>query len=178
MTIFFTSDTHFGHANIIKYCNRPFKDVNDMTEQLIANWNAVVGPNDTVWHLGDFAFEGKHMSKRQILDVLGRLNGGKRLVFGNHDKRLRAWYNDCGLISCHQGDIHFKFRDSDLHYRLSHRPTPKEFPVDYINLHGHTHYVGNISEADSYDVGVDANGYAPVSLEEIERRLKLIARDK
>lgn len=55
---FFTSDTHFNHANIIRFCNRPFKDVEQMNETLIANWNRVVGTNDIVFHLGDFCLGG------------------------------------------------------------------------------------------------------------------------
>jgi calcineurin-like phosphoesterase family protein len=55
--VFFTSDTHFGHANIIKYCGRPFASVEEMNRELIARWNAVVGPRDTVYHLGDRAWE-------------------------------------------------------------------------------------------------------------------------
>ena len=52
--VFFTSDTHFNHANIIRFCNRPFKDVSHMNEAIISNWNRVVGPEDIVFHLGDF----------------------------------------------------------------------------------------------------------------------------
>ena len=55
---FFTSDTHFGHANIINLCNRPFKDVNHMNDMLVENWNSVVSDDDTVFHLGDFALGG------------------------------------------------------------------------------------------------------------------------
>jgi calcineurin-like phosphoesterase family protein len=55
MTIFFTSDTHFNHKNIIKLCNRPFTSIEEMNEKIIENWNNIVKPEDIVWHLGDFA---------------------------------------------------------------------------------------------------------------------------
>ena len=56
--VFFTSDTHFNHTNIIRFCSRPFKDVEHMNETLIANWNRVVGPDNIVFHLGDFCLGG------------------------------------------------------------------------------------------------------------------------
>ena len=56
--VFFTSDTHFNHTNIIRFCNRPFKDVTHMNETIIANWNSVVGPDDIIFHLGDFCLGG------------------------------------------------------------------------------------------------------------------------
>ena len=56
--VFFTSDTHFNHTNIIRFCNRPFKDVSHMNETIISNWNRVVGPEDIVFHLGDFCLGG------------------------------------------------------------------------------------------------------------------------
>lgn len=79
--IFFTSDTHYGHANVIKYCNRPFRDIVEMREVLINSWNAAVGPADLVYHLGDFSFH-----EREVATVLPRLNGRKILILGNHDK--------------------------------------------------------------------------------------------
>lgn len=83
MAVFFTSDTHWGHAAIIRYCKRPFANVRDMDEAMIANWNAVVRHDDNVvWHLGDFAHgaDAKH-----VRSVFRRLNGRKMLVIGNHD---------------------------------------------------------------------------------------------
>jgi calcineurin-like phosphoesterase family protein len=83
--IFFTSDTHFGHHNIIKYCGRPFKDANDMNESFIRNWNSVVGVDDDVYHLGDVSF----MSKQQTINIIKKLNGRIYLVSGNHDRNYR-----------------------------------------------------------------------------------------
>lgn len=83
---FFTSDTHFGHKNIIRYANRPFADVSHMNEAIIANWNALVGPFDTVYHLGDVA-----LGPWEDWDaVLTRLNGYKILVVGNHDRIFKG----------------------------------------------------------------------------------------
>src|SRR5262245_45539090 len=84
-SIFFTSDTHFGHTNILKYCRRPFPDVQAMDEALIARWNATVGPDDVIYHLGDFTLDGEAFARR----ILFRLNGQIR-VLGypwHHDKR-------------------------------------------------------------------------------------------
>lgn len=86
---FFTSDTHFGHANIIRFCNRPFQNVEEMNEVLIENWNKVVSKDDTVFHLGDFAFGGSSVWN----SIIPRLNGHINLIIGNHDrKNLRQGY--------------------------------------------------------------------------------------
>lgn len=86
---FFTSDTHFGHANIINLCNRPFKDVNHMNDMLVENWNSVVSDDDTVFHLGDFALGGSAVWS----NVLSRLKGKIYLILGNHDrKNIRQGY--------------------------------------------------------------------------------------
>lgn len=105
--IWFISDTHFGHANIIKYCNRPWnhgKDANEeiivteedvlaMDNEIIKRWNSVVRKNDVVWHLGDFALGGKAVAER----VFPRLNGKINLVMGNHDHWNMKWYYDLGF---------------------------------------------------------------------------------
>ena len=87
--VFFTSDTHFNHTNIIRFCNRPFKDVTHMNETIIANWNSVVGPDDIIFHLGDFYLG----SSAECINVLNRLNGKIYLIAGNHEiKDLRQNY--------------------------------------------------------------------------------------
>jgi calcineurin-like phosphoesterase family protein len=80
MSIFFWSDPHFGHENVIRYCKRPYKDAPEMNESLIRNYNSVVGPNDTVICLGDFA-----LGLWPVEKISERLNGHKELVPGNHD---------------------------------------------------------------------------------------------
>ena len=83
--VFFTSDTHFNHTNIIRFCNRPFKDVSHMNETIISNWNRVVSPEDIVFHLGDFCLGGS----AEWVNVLNRLNGKIYLISGNHDRITR-----------------------------------------------------------------------------------------
>ena len=80
--IWFTADTHFSHANIIKYCARPFDNVEGMDRTLITNWNKVVEPKDIVYHLGDFCFRNPER-------YLNALNGYIYFIYGNHDKKLR-----------------------------------------------------------------------------------------
>ena len=89
--LFFTSDTHFNHTNILRYCNRPFKTVGQMNETIITNWNNVVGPDDVIFHLGDFCLGGAEEWNK----ILDRLNGRIYLVLGNHDiKNIRQGFID------------------------------------------------------------------------------------
>jgi len=159
----FTSDTHFGHRNIIKYSNRPFKDVEEMDEALIRNWNSVVGPEDDIYHLGDFA-----MGKTPAPAILARLNGNKHLIWGNHDSdQVRAdplWASAQPMLEIRL-DGHFIVL---CHYAMkvwnkSHRGS--------LMFHGHSH--GSLPGSDqSCDVGVDNFGQIPVTLEQILRRLR------
>jgi len=105
--VWFISDTHFGHGNIIKYCNRPWnngkneigeiivtpENILAMDNAMIERWNSVVGKNDIVWHLGDFALGGKEVAKR----VFPQLNGKINLVMGNHDHWKIDWYYNLGF---------------------------------------------------------------------------------
>ncbi len=178
MATWFTSDLHFGHANIIRYSDRPFVDIEAMHEALIARWNESVQPYDDVWVLGDFALGRPN----ETLPIVALLNGCKVLVPGNHDRcwdgheaRAKGWverYLDAGFAEVRQGAIklkigreqvracHFPYRgDSNDHDRYVDRR-----PVDRGEwlLHGHVHERWR-QRGRMVNVGVDAWAYSPVS---------------
>lgn len=159
--VWFTADTHFGHTNIIKYCNRPFASVEEMDETLIANWNAVVGPTDTVWHLGDVCFA-------EPGPYLKRLNGRINLLWGNHDDRWRKQLAK-GVETV--ADVHLLHWDGEKAFlsHYAHRVWPKSHHGVW-HLYGHSH--GTIEDhGRSTDVGVDCWGFTPVAFEVIRDRL-------
>src|ERR1041385_2910250 len=90
MKTFFTADTHFGHTNIIKYCDRPFNSTEEHDESLIKNWNSIVSPKDRIFHLGDFAWL---KSRGRAIELFKRLNGTIFYIWGNHDKELHKLEN-------------------------------------------------------------------------------------
>jgi calcineurin-like phosphoesterase family protein len=164
MNIWFTSDHHFGHARIIELGRRPFSSVDEMDEEMIRRWNAVVAPDDLVYHLGDFAFAGH-------TPYLDRLKGTKHLILGNHDHsnqigKAEGW-------SAVDSLLHVILPDGTplvlCHYALrvwnrSHHGA--------IHLYGHSH--GNLpGDSQSCDVGVDCWAFAPVSIDQIRARLAL-----
>ncbi len=164
----FTSDLHLGHTNVIKYCNRPFKDVDDMNENIINNFNACVQPQDTVYILGDVVL----CKGDKINSFLCRLNGHKHLIFGNHDKDIRkekykhwfAWTGDYKEI---------KVLDQKLilmHYAM--RTWNRQHKGAW-QLYGHSH--NNLPELPtlmSMDVGIDAHNYSPVSFDEVKLHME------
>jgi len=158
--VWFTADTHFGHARIIDLCGRPFSSVHDMNEAMIDRWNAIVSPRDVVWHLGDFAF-ADHQK------YFSRLNGEKHLIRGNHDQRGRMksakWQSVSDLKEVTVNDSTVVL----CHYALR---TWNRAHYGSIHLYGHSH--GKLPPTfNSLDVGVDCWQYAPVSLEEVQKRL-------
>lgn len=173
MKIFFTSDTHFNHSRIIQYCDRPFIDANDMNEQLIANWNNVVSPDDVVYHLGDFAFG----NEKSVNAIMQRLNfKHMHFIKGNHDKPFMEWWtkarfnNDC---VAQKVDVNHYILETNInkqkfvlcHYAMkvwneSHRGA--------LHLYGHSHgTLPDDSNSKSFDVGVDCHNYHPISLEQV-----------
>ncbi len=173
MTIFAFSDPHFGHANIIKYCNRPFSSVEEMNEQLIANWNGTVGRNDIVYCLGDMFF----CEVEKARAIMHRLNGAKRIVLGNHDKIIRREPTLQALFDRILPDLYEEsingVRTVMCHYPLL---TWNKANHGAVMLHGHQHNKVAINDPNRrrYDVGVDANGYMPVKFQNIVAQLEKI----
>jgi calcineurin-like phosphoesterase family protein len=178
MSVWFTSDLHLGHANIIEYSHRPFPGVEAMNRALIDGWNDTVGPDDDVWVLGDFALGRIDATLPRARELHGR----KLLLCGNHDRcwaghgdRSLAWkarYLQAGFAEVHQGQrelsvagrlvlaCHFPYV-GDSHDRdryLDARPADRGQWL----LHGHVHEKWR-QRGRMINVGVDAWGYRPVS---------------
>jgi calcineurin-like phosphoesterase family protein len=172
MKHWFTGDTHFGHANIIGYCDRPFADIVAHDEGLIANWNAVVGPDDEVRHLGDFALT----TLTRIREIVPRLNGKKYLVLGNHDRHSKKAYREAGF---HEVSRACSFNVDDKRIYLQHNPRLITDLWGYdLALCGHVHerWRETLHEDSKWgekrtrriiNVGVDVWDFRPVSLEEL-----------
>ena len=161
MTVFFTADTHFSHASIISFCDRPFRDTQDMDEALVANWNRRVGPDDTVFHLGDFCWR-----KGNGLSLLARLRGRKHLILGNHDSTEIAGADAWESVGHYQMIRRQPGAHPDL--VLFHYPIEEWDNIRHgaIHLHGHVH--ARLQQTrQRLDVGVDCWNFAPVSLEEL-----------
>jgi calcineurin-like phosphoesterase family protein len=163
MTVFFTADTHFGHAGARTLYRRPFATTAEMDAAMEANWNATVGADDTVWHLGDFALR---MTPAAADALLHRLHGQKHLVTGNNDPpevtALPAWasvqtYAELELDGVRLVLCHYAFRTWNFMAKGA------------LNLHGHSH--GRLKPLPrQVDVGVDKWDFRPVTLAEIRAR--------
>ena len=178
--VFFTSDTHFNHKNIIRYCNRPWNDgkdvdgqlivsddnVKEMNEAIITAWNKVVPPNALVWHLGDFALG----DRSKIPEIVARLNGRINLVLGNHDHKDVKRFFDAGFNRVYDHPVLInKF------VVLTHEPL--EFlnaNCPFFQIFGHVH------DSEHYQtwsktgacVCVERHDYAPVPWTKIQDKYK------
>jgi calcineurin-like phosphoesterase family protein len=167
---FVTSDIHFGHANIMKFCpeSRAFNnDVSNMNESIVKNWNAIVGPNHHTYILGDVAF----CNVEKAVELIRRLNGTKTLVVGNHDKKLikDEEFRSCFVKIRDYVDISVnKTKVVMFHYPIAewdqmHRGS--------VHLYGHLH--GGVSGMEKYrcmDVGMDTNWCRPYKLDAVVDR--------
>lgn len=188
--LWLTSDTHFSHENIIKYCDRPFKDKDHMDEILINNWNEVVSKDDLVVHAGDFCWGGRG----EWTHLLARLNGTIILVQGNHDRDKNIPYNLFEKV--YEGYLNMEVKDDK-----PQRITVCHFPMlswlqshrGSWNLFGHWHS-GSVRKPEGftpedlevaeyakkeecnysklrltqYDIGVDNNNFYPISYNQIK----------
>ena len=182
MATWFTADLHFGHRNIIDYCDRPFTDVDEMNGALIQKWNDTVAYGDTVWIIGDFALR----KIAETLPIVGMLNGHKTLVAGNHDrcwlghgKRAEGWterYIEEGFDRIVQGSTHVDVGDRRV--LVCHFPYRGDShdqdrfvdarPIDKGEwlLHGHVHERW-ARHGRMINVGVDATNFTPISADTI-----------
>jgi calcineurin-like phosphoesterase family protein len=158
MALLFTSDTHFGDHRTLNIWKRPFRSVAEMDKALAELWNETVGPDDEVWHLGDFA-----RRPEDVAGLLARLHGVKHLVRGNNDPPAAAgaegWrsvqdYAEIEVEGRRLVMCHYPFRTWNGQHKGA------------IDLHGHSH--GRLKPLPrQYDVGVDARGWRPVRLADI-----------
>ena len=167
MTTWITSDLHFGHTNIMKFCPqsraRYNNDVDYMNEEMVLEWNATIAPDDTVYILGDVAF----LPAAKAVSIMQRLNGSKILIEGNHDRKL---LNDPVFRRCFV-EIHqylcityektrvVMFHFPILEWDQMHRGA--------VHFHGHLH--GNTSGLEKYrarDMGMDATGSIAITMEQ------------
>ena len=167
--IFFVSDTHWGHQNIIKYSNRPYKDTDEMNQKMLEAWNKTVQPGDTVYHLGDVAF----MTISKLTSYMSRLNGQMHIILGNHDKVItenQSVLLNTGKVATIQHYREIKVSGQNIvlfHYgcRVWNRSHSGA-----ILLYGHSH--GSLPPfGKSVDVGVDCkeitSDYRPIHLDEV-----------
>lgn len=172
--IWFISDTHIGHANILKYC--PWRqtwaaNIDEMNEKIIDAWNETVKPGDVVYHLGDVAFAQNRVKEKYLADLRKRLNGEIKLIVGNHDCSVTCMRR-CGFDAVKVLKLTYNFT------RLMLRHAPKHFTdldadESDILLHGHSHGspVSKHLGSESYklfDIGIDAiKTIRPVSISEV-----------
>lgn len=165
--IFMISDTHFGDSGaILRYEGRPFKSGPEMDEAMIGNWNQAVEVTDTVYHLGDVAW---NMEKEELKRLVGRLKGRKILVMGNHDRdyTVKEWM-EIGFEEVYPLPVVL-----DGFFMLSHEPMYVNSYSPYANIFGHVH--GNPMYRDisghSFCACVERIGYAPVRFSEIQNEM-------
>ena len=171
MNTYILSDTHFNHSNIIKYCNRPFKDISEMNREIINNWNSIVKKDDIVYHLGDFFFGSKY----DLTNIISKLNGNIYLIRGNHDRLTIKSYEECGIVILKNAPIVIE----EYKILLSHRPLPDSMIKNgFINVHGHIHEKkledvydnGLFSKNKHINVSCDVLEFKPILLDELLRK--------
>ena len=174
--IYFTADTHFNHSNIINLCGRPFANVEQMNDKLIQNWNSCVKNDDEIYVLGDFMFKG---SGNEANNLLQRLNGIKYLIKGNHDKYLEdtTFYNDNFVWIKDYHVLNYQ----KMKFVLFHYPIFEwdGYFGNAIHLYGHVHNCSKNPAQQkrlellgkmAVNVGVDVNGFTPVSIQSIVKK--------
>jgi calcineurin-like phosphoesterase family protein len=167
MTMYLTSDWHLFHFNVIEYCNRPYKDVNQMHKDMQFEHNQVISDKDDVWNLGDITMLSSEYVGKVKKEIL-KFNGTKHLVIGNHDEWRPSSYEKAGFWTIHTA---FWFQYKGFTFYLVHDPakyTIIENDPKAIMLCGHVHNLFKhlLPEKRVINVGVDV-WKRPVSFKEI-----------
>jgi calcineurin-like phosphoesterase family protein len=180
-SVFFTSDFHLGHSNVIKFDDRPFKNVNDMADKIIENWNSVVDEDSIIYYLGDLFYKVK---ASHVAYLVHQLKGEIRVILGNHDRLSQLFRMN-------------RFSDIQTYQRISikdeeHKKGKQDIIVSHyphliwdkhhhgaFHLHGHSHHnLGKNEEGAKYynrkvlDVGCNGWDYTPLSYNQIKVIMK------
>ncbi|MDX9695412.1 MAG: metallophosphoesterase [Bacteroidales bacterium] len=162
--IFYTADLHFGHKNILEYCDRPFQNVNEMNETLIQNWNNVVTKNDAVYVLGDMFFYELPAQKQ----IMKKLNGKKILIRGNHDE-VKGSRKDKMKLSDYL-EVGWSEVVLDMliikNFGLTHDPALCNIDLSMKWLCGHVHRLF-VKQGNVLNVGVDVHNFTPLNEEQV-----------
>ena len=154
--IYFISDLHFGHKRILELSDRPFKDVDEMNNALIKNWNETVRDDDTIYHIGDFCMNNRYT------DLHKQLKGNIIFLRGNHDYKLRLPFETDSVLQVKWGKHRFF---------LCHYPIDTEWNRRNhggYHIHGHVHENMPFNSAPGrYNVSADAIGLKPISVDHI-----------
>lgn len=162
--IFFISDLHLGHENIMKFGQRSFDTIDEHNEAIVSSWNAVVRAKDIVWVLGDICMDMKSM------ELFSRMGGRKRLILGNHDRfDIQVYLKYFESVSSFEKRYHGLV--------MTHIPVhPQEMAYRnwVTNVHGHIHHPEkDIQSPDYFNVNVDLIGMVPISLDQLRTKIEL-----
>jgi calcineurin-like phosphoesterase family protein len=180
MAIYFTSDSHYGHAKILEYCNRPFSSIEEMNDEMVKRWNSRVRDGDTVYHLGDFS-----MGRKENTQIRRQLAGRVILVKGNHDrstehmlasgfeevhKRLMIEVDGKKIYLAHI-PVHLPDVTSTRDNHRNYPPELTQAPLDSYDyfLCGHIHNAWK-RQGNTINVGVDVSNFYPLTFAELLER--------
>ena len=167
--VFYISDPHFGHANIIRLCGRPFNDVDEMDRVLISNWNSRVSNGDDVFILGDLAFR----NEKPVEFYLDRLNGKKHLIVGNHDRSWMKEFENNGYFENIDNLLYSVDNGRQVtlcHYPMVSWPHERKSYMIFGHIHntvGQDYWSVIKNSPRMLNAGADINNFMPVTFEEL-----------
>jgi len=174
--IYYISDTHFGHKNVIKFDQRPFKDIEEMDQTVIDNWNNIVTNDDDVYILGDFVYKSRY----DAAWYLKQLNGKKHLIIGNHDKHLIT--NEKAMTYFESVNNLLEIQDNGNKVVLCHYPIAEwnQYYRDSYHIYGHIHNAQSESQQymfaqqHAFNAGCMIHEYKPVTLSQMIEKSKIM----